>query len=158
MPYIATILSKAYQRFYLLTIGKFFPTDFFSHRHVASAKAILLLDGKVVLLKNEHGQWDLPGGKVHNGENPASAIVRECKEELGIDIEVQSLKDIFQVRVLNRINVMVILFECFTNSTQEQLLLSHEHFDIGLFTSQEIMDHNLLPDYKGYVSVAGVSN
>ena len=31
--------------------------------------------------------YDLPGGKGHDGESPAEAIIRECREELDIDIE-----------------------------------------------------------------------
>ncbi|MFK0167287.1 (deoxy)nucleoside triphosphate pyrophosphohydrolase [Streptomyces sp. NPDC090306] len=33
------------------------------------------------------GRWELPGGKVEPGESPAAAIVRELREELGVDTE-----------------------------------------------------------------------
>jgi 8-oxo-dGTP diphosphatase len=32
------------------------------------------------------GLWELPGGKVHDGENDVDALVRECREELGVDV------------------------------------------------------------------------
>lgn len=35
-----------------------------------------------------HGGWELPGGKVEAGETDAAAVARECREELGIDVEV----------------------------------------------------------------------
>jgi 8-oxo-dGTP diphosphatase len=33
------------------------------------------------------GQWELPGGKVYAGESDIDALVRECREELGVEIE-----------------------------------------------------------------------
>ena len=34
------------------------------------------------------GMWELPGGKVEPGEDDVTALVRECREELGVEIEV----------------------------------------------------------------------
>ncbi len=55
----------------------------------ASATAIIIREGKILLLRRTEepfkGKWDLPGGYLHHMERPEIALVRELKEELGVD-------------------------------------------------------------------------
>jgi 8-oxo-dGTP diphosphatase len=37
------------------------------------------------------GRWEFPGGKVEDGESEADALVRECREEMGIEVAVGQL-------------------------------------------------------------------
>ena len=51
---------------------------------------IVELGGEVVLIERKHPPhgWALPGGFVDAGEAPASAAVREAKEETSLDVEL----------------------------------------------------------------------
>ena len=53
-------------------------------------------DGRLLITKRfdeAHlgGLWEFPGGKVEGGESLSEALIREIREELGVDIKVGSL-------------------------------------------------------------------
>jgi 8-oxo-dGTP diphosphatase len=55
------------------------------------AAAIIDPDGRVLLAQRPKGKqleglWEFPGGKLDAGEKPETALIRELKEELGIDV------------------------------------------------------------------------
>ncbi len=63
---------------------------------LVTAVALVDLDGRVLLAKRPEGKhlagmWEFPGGKVEPGETPEIALVRELKEELGIDTKESCL-------------------------------------------------------------------
>jgi 8-oxo-dGTP diphosphatase len=58
---------------------------------LVAAVALVDIDNRVLVQqrpahKSWAGWWEFPGGKVHDGETPEATIVRELKEELGLDI------------------------------------------------------------------------
>jgi 8-oxo-dGTP diphosphatase len=64
--------------------------------HIVAVGGIVENDREEILLvKTQHGGWVFPGGQVEVGENLMDALVREVKEESGIDIEVSYLIGIY---------------------------------------------------------------
>jgi 8-oxo-dGTP diphosphatase len=56
------------------------------------AAALVDEEGRVLLAQRPEGKsmaglWEFPGGKVEAGETPEAALIRELKEELGIDVK-----------------------------------------------------------------------
>jgi 8-oxo-dGTP diphosphatase len=51
--------------------------------------AVAVLDGKLLMIRRGHGpaagEWSVPGGRVESGELLAEAVVREVREETGIE-------------------------------------------------------------------------
>lgn len=47
--------------------------------------------GNVLLVRNRQRGWEMPGGQVENGENLSDALIREIREESGIETDVVRL-------------------------------------------------------------------
>jgi len=63
---------------------------------LVAACALIDPDGRVLLARRPEGKkmaglWEFPGGKLHTGETPEVALIRELKEELGIDVSAACL-------------------------------------------------------------------
>lgn len=56
-----------------------------------SVKGIVFEKGEVWLRKNERDEWELPGGKLDEGEQPTETVIREMEEELGFEVTVSDL-------------------------------------------------------------------
>jgi len=53
-------------------------------------------NGDVLLVRNSGStEWTTPGGMIEPDDRPAESIVRELKEELGIDVSIKSLLGVF---------------------------------------------------------------
>ena len=63
---------------------------------LVAAVALVDVDGRVLLQQRPEGRamaglWEFPGGKVEAGETPEACVIRELKEELGIDVTAACL-------------------------------------------------------------------
>jgi 8-oxo-dGTP diphosphatase len=58
---------------------------------VAAAGIVEDNNGNLLMVNTYHGGWVFPGGQVETGENITDAVIREVKEESGIDISVEKL-------------------------------------------------------------------
>lgn len=87
------------------------------------AAAVVRREGRVLLtrrLEGAHlaGFWEFPGGKVEEGEDPEHAVVRECREECAIDVEVVDVLEVAFHRY-ERKDVLLIFYDCRLASERE---------------------------------------
>lgn len=91
-----------------------------------SVKGVLIHQGRVLLLLNERGEWDLPGGRPDPGEDFPAALRREVREETGLDVEIGIALDEHLFEVLPSRSVRIVPFACRLRGS-DRVTLSHEH-------------------------------
>lgn len=81
-----------------------------------SVKCAVFENGKIWLRKNERDEWELPGGKLEEGEQPDQTAIREAKEELGIKVRATNLigATLYKISLSNNeeAKVFVIAYKC----------------------------------------------
>lgn len=85
--------------------------------------------------------WEFVGGKVEKGESKEQALIRECKEELDIEIEVES-KFFSTKHIYPDININLTVFNSRIVRGRPKLL---EHNDLKWITKDEISNYNFCP-------------
>jgi 8-oxo-dGTP diphosphatase len=85
---------------------------------LVAAVALVDADGRVLIQRRPEGKpmaglWEFPGGKLHDGETPEAALVRELKEELGIDVTESCLAPLtFASHRYETFHLLMALFVC----------------------------------------------
>ena len=93
-----------------------------------SVKGVVIHDGCVLLLLDERGEWDLPGGRPDAGEDHRAALRREVREETGLEVEVGAAIDGHLFEVLPGRFVRILPFACRLTGKND-VVLSHEHLE-----------------------------
>lgn len=85
---------------------------------LVAAVALVDADGRVLVSKRPDGKalaglWEFPGGKVEAGERPETALIRELKEELAIDVTEACLAPLtFASHVYEDFHLLMPLYVC----------------------------------------------
>ena len=85
---------------------------------LVSAVALVDPDGRVLLAQRPNGKsmaglWEFPGGKVEDGEAPEAALIRELREELGIETWESCLAPLtFASHAYDDFHLLMPLFAC----------------------------------------------
>lgn len=104
-------------------------------QQAAASAFILRKDGRFLLVQRSLSEkfmpesWEMPGGGCEYGETPEQALVRETKEEAGLDIKVQSPLTVGSY-FMDDVQRIDIVFLCAMIDESQEVKLSHEH--IGL--------------------------
>ena len=59
-----------------------------------SARSIIIRDGKIAMVHSlKYDYYKFPGGGIENGENPVDAMIRETREEAGLEVIPETVKE-----------------------------------------------------------------
>ncbi len=92
-------------------------------RKLAAHAVILDEAGRVLVLRSRYANvWHLPGGGLDRRENLDTALIRECREELGVTVAVDAMTGLYYQP---RNSAYVGVFRC--RIAEGTIRLSHEH-------------------------------
>ena len=115
---------------------------------LVSAKAVVMIDNQVLLIRKPNGFWDLPGGRLEAGEALEAALVREAEEELGVRLKVGPLIACVVRPKRPPPDVVVAAYRCQIERSPEAIVLSEEHVESGLYRPDQIDGLTMEDCYK----------
>jgi 8-oxo-dGTP diphosphatase len=120
------------------------------------AVALIDRDGRVLIAQRPEGKsmaglWEFPGGKVAAGETPETALIRELKEELGIDTVASCLAPFtFASHRYEDFHLLMPLYLCRKWQGEVQTL---EHAALKWVRAPRLGDYDMPPADKPLIAM-----
>jgi len=114
-----------------------------------SVKGFVVKDGKVLVVKralddvHKPGIYEPPGGRLELGENPFQGLMREVKEETGLDVEVLNPLGVKHFTREDGQKITMLIFLC--KALNDEVKLTEEHCDFEWVEVDKAKDK--LPDF-----------
>lgn len=116
--------------------------------------ALIWQDGKFMICQRPAHKargllWEFVGGKTEAGETMEDALIRECREELGITV---SVGDVFTQVIHNYPDILIrlTLFHCTIREGTPQLL---EHNDLKWIFPSQVPEYDFCPADKDILTL-----
>ncbi len=111
-------------------------------------------DGRVLLVKAAYRwRWGMPGGLMDAGESPEEAVIREVKEETGLDVVVEPDPIVLVETSMQRVNFIYRAAPAPGADPDALHAQASEILELGWFHPDEFPETN--PDMSGEVMLTG---
>jgi ADP-ribose pyrophosphatase YjhB (NUDIX family) len=112
-----------------------------------SVRALIIKDGKALISRDvfDLDTWDIPGGRLHLGENPEDGVRREVMEELGVEIILGKVVYTEQFKQTRTGDVSVLIaFEARLKDENAQFVFkSDEIVEAKWITKEQLFDQKI---------------
>jgi ADP-ribose pyrophosphatase YjhB (NUDIX family) len=120
-----------------------------------SVKAIILNDtNKFMLVKEDNGLWELPGGGLDFGESPQEGLRREIWEEMGLNTSFIAHQPSYFFTCINHkgVHISNVVYE--TRLEHEHFTPSPECVEIRYFSPEEVLsEKNMYPNVVAFAKI-----
>jgi len=116
-------------------------------RYPVSIKGVVFDGARVILLKNDRQEWELPGGRLERDETPEQCLRREMAEELGLEVMVETIIDCWRFEPIAGHPVVIVAYGC-RSVSNATIRVSDEHEACRLFAMDELASLALPIGYR----------
>ncbi len=115
---------------------------------LVAAAALIDADGRVLICQRPKGKqlaglWEFPGGKVEAGETPEECLIRELKEELGIEVRAACLAPF--VFASHGYDSFHLLMPLFLLRRWDGVITAHEHEALAWVKPNQLSQYPMPP-------------
>jgi ADP-ribose pyrophosphatase YjhB (NUDIX family) len=116
-------------------------------------------DGRILMCRNHRGEWELPGGRPDVGELFHDCVVREVREETGLEVVVDRLLGVAALEAVPGRWVDVVAYSCAAPSGDDLQALnaSPEHTAVAFLDPSVLSDAQLPSTYQRFIAEAATS-
>ena len=108
--------------------------DFFQ----VSVKGLFFKDRKLMMIQEDNGTWELPGGRIQKGEDMIKELKREVLEETGLECQVLDSRPAFVYSAVNSLDEGRVMVFYKINLDNLNFKSTNECIGIDFFTKEEI--------------------
>ncbi len=117
-------------------------------------KVIFEREGKILMMKDTNGNWELPGGCIDFGEKPEIALERELNEEMGLTAGQYEIGEMIgKFNIIRHFPDKHYHFLALVYKGElkvDDFQVSEEHTECGWFNVPEILNLQMVEGYREF--------
>ena len=130
---------------------------FYPDQPVIGVGAVVICKGKILLEKRKgepgRGKWSIPGGLVELGERIEETVIREVKEETGLDVESPELIDVvdnISVDDDGRVRYHFVIVDYFVKLKGGTLKAADDAEELRWVAFNQVEKYDLTKTFRGF--------